>query len=288
MTLQLIKIRYLLFLFFTPLLAHAQSLEIPRPSPKATVIQYIGVTKVEIDYCRPGAHSRHIFGELVPYGNVWRSGANEATAIAFSHTVFIEGDTIPAGKYGLFTIPGRNTWTVILNSEWNQWGAYNYDESKDVARIEVSALPSNFTEMFTISFSKVTTKNCILSLAWENARIDIKVATDTDANTLKEIDSITNVVMENWQTYSSAAQYYFYELENTEKAMKYINVAISLDAPNPTPWMLKSQILASEKKYAEAIKQAEIALKICKEHDFSFELEENKLKIEKWKLLAMN
>lgn len=285
---QLIKIKYLYVLCIVPLYVHAQSLDIPRASPKATVSQYIGVTKIEIDYCRPGAHSRHIFGELVPYGNVWRTGANEATVIAFNHPVFIEGDTVSAGKYGLFTIPGRNTWTIILNKEWNQWGAYNYDKNKDIMRIEVNALPSNFTEMFTISFSKVTTENGVLSIAWENARVDLNIGTDTKKNTLHDIASTTERIEQNWQTYSSAAQYYFHDLENNAKAMEYVNMAIALNAPNPTPWMLKSQILASEKKYPEAIKQAEVALKVCKKHDFSYEEEENKLQIKKWKLMASN
>ncbi len=281
--------RSLIFcLVFTPFLAVAQSLDIPRLSPKSTVSQYIGVTNIEIDYCRPSAHSRHIFGELVPYGSVWRTGANEATTIAFNHTIFLEGDTIPTGKYGLFTIPGRSTWTIILNSQWDQWGAYNYDENKDVVRLEVNALPSNFAEMFTISFSKVTTGSGVLSLAWENARVDINIATDTKNNTLQEIGDITDDIRENWQAYSSAAQYYFYELENAKKAMKYIDLAIALEAPNPAPWMLKSQILASEKKYAEAIKQAEVAMKVCKEHGFSYEIEENMVQIKKWKLLASN
>jgi len=108
---------------------------VPRVSPNALVGQTIGVTEVRIAYGRPSVRGRKIFGGLVPFDEVWRTGANEATTISFSTPVRIEGTSLDAGTYSLFTIPGPETWTLIFNSEPEQWGAYNYDSSKDILRV---------------------------------------------------------------------------------------------------------------------------------------------------------
>lgn len=113
--------------------------------------------------------------------------------------------------------------------------------------------------------------------------ISMKIETDTYTNTLAEIEKVTSNLGANWYVYSAAAQYHFYELKNTAEAIKLINVAIALEAPNPAPWMLKSQILAYEKKYKGAIEQAEMALEVCKKHNFPYEIHENEDQIKKWK-----
>ncbi len=261
----------------------AQNFDIPRPSPKASVSQHIGVTAVIVEYGRPGVKDRKIFGDVIPFGKVWRTGANEATTISFPHNIHIEGQEIAAGKYGLFTIPNKDSWTVILNKEWNQWGAYHYHPEEDVLRLEIVPESHDFTELFTISFSDVTKNKALLNLQWENTMISMKIETDTYTNTLAEINKVTKDLSANWYVYSAAAQYHFYELKNTAKAIKLINVAIALEAPNPSPWMLKSQILAHEKKYDEAITEAEMALEVCKIHNFPYEIHENEDQIKKWK-----
>ena len=127
-----------------------------------------------------------------------------------------------------------------------------------------------------------------MSLHWENTMIDLTIETDTYTNTLAEIAHKTNELSANWYVYSAAAQYHFYELKNSEEAIKLINVAIALEAPNPAPWMLKSQILASQEKYNEAIEQAELALEVCKAHNFPYEIHENEEQINRWKKLLGN
>lgn len=282
------KLQFAIFTFLTTLfypidLLQAQDFDVPRPSPKASISQHIGVTPIKIEYCRPRTKGRKIFGELIPYGKVWRTGANEATIISFPHDLLIGGKEISAGKYALFTIPDKDNWTMILNSEWDQWGAYHYHADKDVLRIKVKSEQTAYTDLLTISFSEVDKSKGTLSLQWENTKIELVIETDTYKNTLAEIDNITNSLGANWYVYSAAAQYHFYELKNTKEALKLINVAVALEAPNPSPWMLKSQILAYEGNYYEAIKQAQLALEVCKSHDFPYEIHENEEQIKKWK-----
>ena len=268
-----------------PSIVKSQDLDIPRASSKARVSQHIGVTNIDVSYCRPGVKSRKIFGELIPFGKVWRTGANEATVISFNHDIEIEGVKISAGKYGLFTIPGKDKWTVILNRDWNQWGAYHYNAEKDVLRVDIELDKNEFTELFTISFTDVDKTQGKLELAWENIRVAILITTDTQSNTLEEIGNITDDLRSNWYVYSAAAQYHFYKLKNVEEAHRIIDVAIALEAPNPAPWMLKSQIFEFEKNYKEAIEQAKLALKVCKLHDYAYEIHENEAQIKKWKAL---
>jgi len=266
-------------------LLFAQEFDVPRSSPKASVSQHIGVTNIAINYCRPSVNKRKIFGELIPFGKVWRTGANEATTISFPHDVKIEGNSINAGKYSIFTIPGKDQWTIIINNEWKQWGAYDYQPEQDVLRFDVKPGNTDFTELFTISFAEVSNTLGVLSMQWENTMIQMTIETDTKTNTLADIDKMTKELGANWYAYSAAAQYHFYKLKNTEEAIELINVAIAMEAPNPSPWMLKSQILAYEHKYKEAIEQAQTALEICKSYNFDHEIHENEAQIKKWSAL---
>ena len=142
-----------------------------RTSPKAEASGTVGGAKVDIVYCRPSADKRKIMGDLVPYGKVWRTGANAATTIEFDKSVEIEGKTVSAGKYALFTIPDENEWTIILNEDFNQQGAYNYDEKKDVIRVNVKPKKTKeYVETFTITPEKDK-----VTLKWENTEVGFKV-----------------------------------------------------------------------------------------------------------------
>jgi len=153
---------------FFALPSHAQA---KRTSPKAEANGVVGGAKVEIVYCRPSADKRKIMGELVPFGEVWRTGANAATTIEFDKPVKIEGNSIPAGKYALFTIPNENEWTIIFNKEFNQSGAYNYDQKKDILRVKVKPKKTaTYIETFTIVPEKDKVK-----LQWENTEVAFKV-----------------------------------------------------------------------------------------------------------------
>lgn len=265
--------------------SYGQVLDIPRASPKATVSQLIGVCKVEVDYGRPSVHGRKILGDLVPYGKVWRAGANEATVVSFNYNISIANKKIPAGKYALFMIPEKDKWVVIFNSEWNQWGAYHYNNNKDVLRVDIIPKKNAHVEICTYDFNEVSKTKGVLNVSWENFSIGIPIETDTHFQTELEIKKVIRASDKNWYNYSAAAQYYFYERKDAITSLEYIDQAIALDAPNPSPWMLKSQILASQEKYPVAISLAEEAIKVSKEHNFTFEIRENEENIEKWKKL---
>lgn len=152
---------------FFALSAHAQQ----RTSPKAEVSGKVGGAQVDIVYCRPSADKRKIMGSLVPYGEVWRTGANAATTIEFDKPVKIEGKSLPAGKYALFTIPNENEWTIVINEDFNQQGAYNYDQKKDVLRVTVKPKKTDqYVETFTITPQKDK-----VTLKWENTEVGFKV-----------------------------------------------------------------------------------------------------------------
>jgi hypothetical protein len=155
------------FFLFSALAVQAQD-KADRPSPPRTVSAQIDGSEVVIDYSSPGVKGRAIWGKLVPYDKIWRTGANEATTIMLENDMKIEGKTIPAGKYALFTIPGEKEWVVILNGEWDQWGAYNYDESKDIHRFTVTPMEQYESEerlKFEIS------EEGKVSMKWEKVKI---------------------------------------------------------------------------------------------------------------------
>ncbi|MBU0560236.1 MAG: DUF2911 domain-containing protein [Bacteroidetes bacterium] len=150
-------------------------LELPQKSPLAEVFQKIGNTDIKIVYHSPAVNSRIIWGGLVPFGKIWRTGANEATTIEFGTKVKIENIEIDAGKYSLFTIPGKDEWTVILNADHKQWGAYSYDGGRDVIRFQVKPLTSAFNERLKFSFPDVETTSGSLCLQWEKIAIKFKI-----------------------------------------------------------------------------------------------------------------
>lgn len=147
--------------------AQAQKDKSKRPSPPAQVSQEVNGTTVTIDYSRPSKRGRTIFGGLEKFGKVWRTGANETTWIEVSADVEVEGQALAAGKYGLFTIPGEDEWTIIFNKAWSGWGAYEYDKGDDVLRVSVKPQSTEMTEVFTIDIAD----NGDVSLAWDETKV---------------------------------------------------------------------------------------------------------------------
>ncbi|MBV6646794.1 MAG: DUF2911 domain-containing protein [Cyclobacteriaceae bacterium] len=150
----------------------AQNGKSKRPSPPAQVSASVDGTTVTVDYSRPSVKGRTIFGDLVPFSKVWRTGANESSWIEVSSDVKIEGQKLAKGKYGLFTIPGKDEWTIIFNSVSNKWGAYSYDDSKDVLRVKVKPESADFTEQFTVSADD----NGAVTLSWEKTLVTFNIS----------------------------------------------------------------------------------------------------------------
>ena len=162
---------FLAFFLMSALSMQAQD-KTDRPSPPRSATAQTTAGEVTVDYSSPGVKGREIWGELVPYGEVWRTGANEATTITLSSDMKVGGKTVPAGKYSLFTIPSEGEWTVILNSVWDQWGAYNYDPGKDVVRFQVRPKMVDESEerlTFTVS------ERGVVTMAWEKLRLSFEV-----------------------------------------------------------------------------------------------------------------
>lgn len=147
----------------------------PRPSPNARVSQTIGVTDVTISFGRPGVKGREIWGALVPYGQVWRTGANEATTITFGNAVTVQGQNLSAGTYALFTLPTADEWTLIFNKTANQWGAFSYNASQDALRVKVKPRTAGHEEWMSFRFSDLSVSSATIVLAWEKLAVPFKV-----------------------------------------------------------------------------------------------------------------
>src|SRR5687768_7029302 len=168
--------------------AQAQQLLLPQSSPKATVSQTIGLTEISVKYNTPSVKGREIWGKLVPYGKLWRTGANEATVVTFSEDVVVQGEPLKAGTYSLFTIPEtHDNWTIIFNKNPNQWGTFDYKESDDVLRVPVQAIPSEFHETLFFSFTNIKRTGGQLNINWERIRIPIQIETEVDQKVIANI-----------------------------------------------------------------------------------------------------
>ena len=250
------------------LVAAAQAqLTTPQPSPTATINQKLGLTDISVTYSRPGAKDRVVFGELVPFGKVWRTGANKATSVTFSTDVNIGGKDVKAGTYSLFTIPNSAEWTVILNSNTELWGAGKYDEAKDVARFTIKpTILNDIVETFTIDFSHLVGSDGHMNLSWENTHVAIAVKTDANGMIEKQIKEIL-VDGPSAGTYYNAARFYVENDKDMNQALTWINAAI-----NKRPeafWYMhhKAKIQAKMGKTKEAIATAEKSLTMAKENE---------------------
>jgi Protein of unknown function (DUF2911) len=202
----------LVFTLFLSLLTVGLFAQIKTPasSPAAVVSQKVGLTQVTVEYSRPSVKKRKIFGNLVPYGKVWRTGANKITNIKFDNDVMVNGEKIPAGTYGLATIPNKTEWTIIFNSDNKQWGVYEYDEKKDVKRISVKpTATATVTENFTIDLEQTSGTTMNVIIAWEKTSVKFKVEHDPHEQIVAEIKEKTAKADCTTDTYFDAADYYF-------------------------------------------------------------------------------
>jgi hypothetical protein len=232
----------------------AQDIQFPQPSPRAKVFQTIGLTDVEIVYSSPGVKDRVIWGKLVPLDKIWRTGANEATTIEFSNDVMIEGNKLAAGKYGLFTIPGKDEWTFIFSKQANLWGTGGYKQEEDALRVKVKPASAPSCERMTFKFADVTDDSGKVILHWEKLMVGFSITVETKAAVLK---SIENAMDRFWVTPFRAANYAFAN-EEFDKAKEWINTSTAL---KEIYWnmLLKARIY---KKLAKTKKENQEAVKI--------------------------
>ncbi|MDQ8052762.1 MAG: DUF2911 domain-containing protein [Pedobacter sp.] len=239
---------------------NAQRFQVPQASSGQTLIQDFGLGKITVTYSRPNTKGRKIFGGLEPYDAVWRTGANSATVIKFTDDVQIEGQNVPAGEYGLFTIPNKSEWTLILNKNPKQWGAYTYKESDDFLRVKIKPKTTkDKTETFTIQFSDVSPTSAKLNLLWENTALEVNLTTSIDA---KVMASIAEAMKLDKKPYFQAAQYYFENGKDLNTALTWMNEAEKADpkAPWIKLWKGRIQLKNGDKAGAQASAQAGINL----------------------------
>lgn len=236
-------------------LAETAKLEFPAASPACTLKQRVGLTDVEINYSRPGVKGREIFGKQLPYGQVWRTGANGATKVVFSTDVKLNGNAIPAGTYALMTIPGKDEWTVIINKGSEQWGSYKYDEKADVVRFKVKPLTCDKSlDAFTIEFNDLRDSSSTLNLAWDKTVVPIKLEVDYIDKLTADIDKVMSSD-DPKKPYFQAAKFYLDNGKDLSKASKWIDAAV---AEREAFYIVhvKAQILAKQGDKAAALTAA--------------------------------
>lgn len=241
----------------------AQGIKIPQASSAQTITQSFGLGKINVSYSRPNTKGRKVFGGMEPFDKVWRTGANSATSITFSDPVKIGGKELAAGTYGLFTIPGKEEWTVIFNKDSKQWGAYEYKEAEDVLRIKVKPVKlKEKVETFTIQFANVYPTTAQLQLSWENTGLNIDLSTEIDAQVMASIDE---AMKGEKKPYFAAAQYYFENGKDLNKALEWINAAEAADQKAPWVRLWKGRIQLKKGDKAGAIASAEAGIKLATE-----------------------
>ncbi len=238
---------------------------LPAPSPHAVVTQTVGITDITVDYASPGIKGRKVFGTLVPYGQLWRFGANAATKLTLSRDATIAGKAAPAGTYALFAIPTAKSWTIVINKNANQGGTNTYDEKLDLMRFEVAPVKSPKRERMTFIFSETTDDSTRLDVEWEDLRVSIPIKVDTKAQTLAGIQAHMDA---SWRSYANAARYYD-EIGDAKSAMAAIDASLAVKETWFALWV-KAQIVAKGGDVKGAYALAEKAYELGNKDTYFF------------------
>jgi hypothetical protein len=276
------KIIFILAMMIANYAIEAQ-VKTPQASPKSTLTQVVGLTNVEVVYSRPSAKGRDVFNNLVPFGKLWRTGANENTTITFSDDVVIDGKTLAKGKYALYTTPRADNWEIIFYSNTNNWGnPETWDETKVALKTSVKSEHLNkFVESFTVGINNLDNSFANLELSWENTIVTIKFEVPTEKTTMASIDKA--LAGPTAGDYYSSAQYFFQSNGDLTKSLVYINKALDMSKDKPFfYYRLKSLIQAKQGDKDGAIETAKLSLaaaEVAKNQDY---IKMNKDSIADW------
>jgi hypothetical protein len=267
-------------LMIATLFANAQ-VKTPAPSPSAKMMQTVGMTEVIIDYSRPGMKGREIFGGLVPYKEIWRTGANAATKITFSSDVIIEKNELKAGTYALYTIPSETEWTIIFHKNLtSNTGNYNIEE--DVLRFNVkSSQMDNAVETFTIGVSNIGLGTANIDISWENTMVSLAIDTKVDAQVQSTIEkALSGPSMDD---YYQAAAYNLVANKDLKQALEWINIAMEKGATEKF-WMVRRKALIEAKlgQYKKAIASAKMSLELAEKANNTDYVRMNEESIKEW------
>lgn len=248
--------------------AQAQ-IKMPAASPTQTLTQDFGLGKLEIVYSRPALKGRAAFKKgsvLAPTDVVWRTGANGATKLTFSHPVTIGEKTLPAGAYALFTIPGEKEWTIIFNTNSNSWGSFSYKEAEDVVRLKVKSITTNAsTENFTINVDNITPETAAISLKWANTLVHIPISTDIKTTIRRQVEDATSAANPNPNIYQAAANFYYDVDKDFKNALVYVDKAITANPKAYWLLLLKGRVQKELGDKAGAKASAEACIKMATE-----------------------
>lgn len=237
--------------------------KMPAPSPTQTIKQDFGIGTIELTYSRPSAKGRKVFGDLVPDGKLWRTGANTATRICFSDPVEVGGKKLDSGTYVLYTIPNQDSWEVILNKGLKNSGVDGYKESEDVARFKTESIKTkSAVETFTIQFSDITAESCNLQLMWENKIVNIPIKTDIKVKVKAQIEA---AMLTDNKPYWQAAQFYNEYDKNLPKALENVNKAIEANQKAFWMYLYKARIQKEMGDKAGALVSSNTSLTLAKE-----------------------
>jgi len=279
--------KFTLLLFTVSMCFSMQAqIQTPAPSPASTLEQKVGLTDVTVTYSRPAMKGRKIFGDLVPFGAIWRTGANENTTITFSDDVIVEGKELKAGTYAIYTRPGETVWEVIFYTDTENWGnPQEWDASKVAATVKVEAYPmTENIETFTISIDDLYNNGATLGILWEKTYVGVKFVVPTVDKAIKSItDTMSKTEGLTANDYFAAGSYYFSEGMNTEQAKEWVDKAVEMDG-GKAYWMMRTQSLIyaklGDKKGAiEAAKRSLAAAQAAGNQDY---VKMNKDSLQEW------
>jgi len=247
--------------------ANAQ-IKMPPPSPTFELSGTVGLSTVKVVYSRPSAKGRTVFGDLVPFDEVWRTGANASTKITFGGDVKIEGNSVPAGEYALYSIPGEEESTIIISKNLSWWGSMGYDAKDDLVRFKVPTKhPSSMYESFTMSFSDFTSESAMLNMKWEHTKMAFTIISEVDKYVMADIKAqLIDATPSNAGVYYQAAGYYYDHNVDDEMALDWATKAVEGSGENKKYWEvhLTAKILARLGKKSDAIAAAQESMKLAK------------------------
>jgi tetratricopeptide (TPR) repeat protein len=245
--------------------SRAQSfvIDLPLPSQRAELTQRLGITDITINYHRPLAGDRKIWGGLVPYGKVWRAGANENSTITFSDPVMIEGKALDKGTYGLHMIPNVDEWTVIFSKSSTAWGSFSYDQSEDALRVNVKPRSNELHNALTYDFDQLQADSAVIELEWEKIAVPFKVSVDVDSATRASLKKqLRGLSQYTWMSWDDAATYLLAEKKDLNDALTYENNSIAIEDRFDNE-MTKSKVLDALNRKDEAAVAQKKALQLA-------------------------
>jgi uncharacterized protein YjlB len=260
--------------------ALAQPLEVPRLSPNAKITQTVGLTDITVEYSSPGVKGRSVWGAVVPYGEVWRAGANAATKLTFSKDVTFGGTALPAGSYAFFVIPAQTgNWTVIVNKDFAQSGAFSYKKELDVLRLDVTPEAIPLRERLAYLVTDFDNQQATLALEWEKVRIAVPIKLGTDAQVAASLKGYEDGA---WMPYNQAARYQFEQKKDFDAGLALVEKSLRIKEDWFNLWT-KAQLLAAKGKFKDALPLAQKAQQLGEKAPRFFAADEVKKALAEWK-----